>query len=152
MLMLLPLGAGAADNVTITISPVAPARGVLRAGSDPATSLATVLGETVTLTVTAGREYTLEGVGGLGGLHVNTTPTDGDVIRITAQAGDDDDYLLRIRASRWRGGRVRLVSTTVAADAGEWVRLWGEESPNSRQVIRFSAGGQPNAFYVMIRP
>ncbi len=150
--LLLPLAAFAIDNVTITVSPVPPDRVLARAGGDPATSLVTVLGETVTLTVTNGRDYTLEGIGGLAGARFDAMPTDGDVVRITPEGNAENGYLLRVQTSRWRNGRVRLFSSTVAAKPGKWVRLWGEDRVNSRKVIRFSAGKRPDAFYVMVRP
>jgi hypothetical protein len=148
---LVPLTVLSAENVTITISPVLPDPNVVRAGADQATSLVTVLGETVTVTGTAGREYTLRSVGGLAGTQFDTQPTEGEVIRITPQAAEDGGYLLRIEASRWQAGRQSSFSSTVAAAPGEWVRLRGTEEVASPGVRRYGTRVLDETLYVMVR-
>ncbi|MEO0421211.1 MAG: hypothetical protein AAF184_02675 [Pseudomonadota bacterium] len=146
--------AHASDNVTITISPVLPDRTLARAGGEPVTSVVTMLGETVMLTITNGRDFTLAGLGGLAGTRLDEMPTDGDVVHITPEPKESEDgYVLRIQTSRWRNGQVRVFSSTVGASAGEWVRLWGRsQAPDARKVQRFSAGMREESLYVMVEP
>ena len=152
-LLLLPFGTVIAQNVTLTLSGVAPDRTAASTRERDEVSTVTALGETVSLARAEGREYVLRAAGGFFWTGFDTVPTAGEYLRLRPERGEDGNYVVHMEVARQQAGRRRHYTSTVIAAPGKWVRLWGppEEAHDGRRQYS-TRSVQEDALYLKVSP
>lgn len=122
--LLLPCG-GWAENLTLTLASQALDANILSTASSQSVSLTVQPGQTVSFARQSGRDYRLQAGGGFYWTQVQELPRDAEFIAITALEQSDTQLELAVEVSHKQGTRLQQYSSTISAEFGEWVQLYG---------------------------
>lgn len=157
-----PAGSAAADeapaaapgNLTLTVSSAPPPlrEGVASTRDPQVLSVVTMVGETVTLALSSGRDYTLGASGGWFWTRFDALPEQAEFVQLTPRRLADGTLVVKVEQSRKEGTRLRRFTSTVAAARGEWTRLWGPAEATEQRVLRFGTRTlSGDALYLMVQ-
>jgi hypothetical protein len=141
-------GAAQARDLTLRLSTAPPVSGVVSTRRDADLSLAVRSGDTVRFMREEGREERLAGGAVFPWVSVQSVPRDSDSVILTPTLEADGSVRVAVDVAIRRDDSVTRYSSTVTADPGEWVRLFGAGPEVPRGVKRYGTAslGQDSLF------
>ncbi|MFK7828332.1 MAG: hypothetical protein AB8B57_01010 [Congregibacter sp.] len=130
LLTLLPAIAGAA-NLRLTIASQPPSTGSISTRSVGNLSLNVASGKRVSFARQSGRDYRLQASGGFAWTQVQEVPQQMDGVAMTAELRDDGSVDVSVEVSRKDGARRQNYSSSITAQPGEWIQLYGPAESSS---------------------
>lgn len=128
---LLP-GYADAAKLRLTLASQPPGIGTISTRSVENLSLVATPGNRVSFARQSGRDYRLEASGGFFWTQVQELPQQMDGVSMTPELRDDGSIEVKVELTRKNGTRQHSYSSSITAQPGEWVQLYGPAQSQSR--------------------
>lgn len=144
----------AAQNLRLTLAAQPPAAGTISTRAANNLSLNTLSGHSVSFTRQRGRDYSLQAGGGLSWTQVQEVPQDADVVSIKPVVNEDGSVEVSVDVARKEGTSQQSYRSTVLAQPGEWVQLFGPSQSTAARGVKTYGTQQVSgeSLYLLVEP
>lgn len=144
----------AAQNLRLTLAAQPPAVGTISTRAANRLSLTTLSGHSVSFAREQGRDYTLQAGGGFSWTQVQEVPQDADVVSIKPVVNEDGSVEVSVDVARKQGTSQQSYRSTVLAQPGEWVQLFGPSPSTAARGVKVYGTQQVSAesLYLLVEP
>jgi hypothetical protein len=142
-----------AQNLTLTLASTPPSSGIVSTGGARNVSLNVLSGHQVSFARSSGRDYRLEAAGGFYWTQVQELPRDSDAVALTPLVREDGSIEVAVDVSRKADSRQQSFRTTLLAQPGEWLQLFGPAPQSDRATRVYGTQSQSgDSLYLLIEP
>ncbi|PLW70584.1 hypothetical protein [Pseudohalioglobus lutimaris] len=127
---------GFAGELVLKLASTPPLPGVVSTRSSEDLALRVLSGHAVAFARTSGRDYQQQARGGILWTQVQEVPLDAESVTLTPTLEEDGSVTVSLDLARKQGTKTQRYTTTLKAQPGEWVQLFGpaESQPRGKTV------------------
>jgi hypothetical protein len=142
-----------AQNLSLTLAGNPPRAGTITTAGTESLSFTAASGHQVSFARGSGRDYRLEAAGGFFWTQVQELPRDADTVALTPVLLDDGSIEVAVSVSRKADTRQQRFSTTLIAQPGEWLQLFGPAPQHSRgSKVYGTQTLSEDSLYLLVEP
>lgn len=142
-----------AQNLSLTLAGNPPSSGTISTAGAESLSFTVASGHRVSFARGSGRDYRLEAGGGFFWTQVQELPQDADAVTLTPVLREDGSIEVAVSVSRKADTRQQGFSSTLVAQPGEWLQLFGPAPQHSRgSKVYGTQTLSEDALYLLVEP
>jgi hypothetical protein len=142
-----------AQNLSLTLAGDPPRAGTITTARADSVSFTVASGHQISFARGSGRDYRLEAGGGFSWTQVQELPQDVETVVLTPVLLEDGSIEVAVSVSRKADSRQQSFSSTLIAQPGEWLQLFG---PAPQQARRSKVYGTQalsgNSLFLLVEP
>jgi hypothetical protein len=142
-----------AQNLSLTLAGNPPSAGTITTAGAESLSFTVASGHQVRFTRGSGRDYRLQAGRGFFWTQVQELPQDADAVALTPVLLEDGSIEVAVNVSRKADSRQQSFDTTLVAQPGEWLQLFGPAPQHSRGITTYGTQTlSEDSLYLLVEP